>query len=75
MNLDCGTYLKLGRIKFRIKPNPTQSGLPMGRGPNSTSKTPNSEPEWCFKFHAKKYGISIGHIFSPIELKIGVLPI
>jgi hypothetical protein len=47
----------------------------IGRGSNSTSKAPNSEPGWCFKFHAKNYGISIGHTFYSIELKIGVLPI
>jgi hypothetical protein len=47
----------------------------MGRGPNLTSKAPNSESGRCFKFHAGNYGISISHTFSPIELKIGVLPI
>jgi hypothetical protein len=47
----------------------------MGRGPNSTSKAPNSDPGWCFKFHAKNCGISLGHTFCPIELEIGVLPI
>jgi hypothetical protein len=46
-----------------------------GRGPNLTSKAHNSELEWCFKFCAENYGISIGHTFCPIELKIGVLPI
>jgi hypothetical protein len=49
--------------------------LPTGRGSNLTSKAPNSEPGWCFKFHAKNCGISIGRTFCPIELKIGVLPI
>jgi hypothetical protein len=67
--------LKLGRIKFHIQPNPTQSGLYKGRGTNSTSKAPNSESGWCFKFHAANCGISIGHTFCPIELKIGVLTI
>jgi hypothetical protein len=47
----------------------------MGRGSNSTSKAPNSESEWCFKFHAENYEISISHTFCPIELKIGVLSI
>jgi hypothetical protein len=47
----------------------------MARGPNSTSKAPNSEPGWCFKFCAENYGISIGHTFCPIELKHGALPI
>jgi hypothetical protein len=47
----------------------------MERGPNSTSKAPNSELGWCFKFRAENCGISIGHIFCPIELKIGMLPI
>jgi hypothetical protein len=47
----------------------------MGRGPNLTSKAPNPESGRCFKFHAENYGISISHTFSPIELKIGVLPI
>jgi hypothetical protein len=51
-----------------------QLGLPMGRGPNLASKAPNLEPGWCFNFHAKIFGISIGHTFCPIELKIGVLP-
>jgi hypothetical protein len=68
-------FLKLGRIKFRIQPNPTQSGLPTGRAPNLISKAPNSRLGWCFKFRAKNCGISIGHTFCPIELKIGVLPI
>jgi hypothetical protein len=49
--------------------------LPTGRGLNLTYKAPNSESGWCFKFCAKNCGISIGHIFCPIELKIGVLPI
>jgi hypothetical protein len=47
----------------------------MGRGPNSTSKAPNSELEWCLKFRVENCGISIRHTFYPIELKIGVLPI
>jgi hypothetical protein len=47
----------------------------MGRGPNLNSMAPNSEPGWCFKFHAKNCGIFMGHTFCPIELKIGVLPI
>jgi hypothetical protein len=47
----------------------------MGRGPNSTSKAPNLEPGRCFKFCVEDCGISIGHTFYPIELKIGVLPI
>jgi hypothetical protein len=47
----------------------------MGRGSNLTSKAPKSEPGWCFKFGAKNCGISIGHNFYPIELKISVLPI
>jgi hypothetical protein len=47
----------------------------MGRGPNSTSKAPNSEPGWCFKFCAINCGIFIGNTFCPIEMKIGVLPI
>jgi hypothetical protein len=68
-------FLKFGRIKFHIQPNPTQSSLPMERGPTSTSKAPNSELGQCFKFQAKNCGISIGHTFCPIELKIGVLPI
>jgi hypothetical protein len=67
--------LKLGRIRFHIQPNPIKSGLPTERGSNSTSKAPNSEPERSFKFHAENCGISIGHTFCPIELKIGVLPI
>jgi hypothetical protein len=49
--------------------------LPMGRGPNLTSKAPNSKLRWCFKFCAENYGISIGRTFCPIELKIGVLSI
>jgi hypothetical protein len=53
---------------------PSQSDFPMGRGPNSNSKAPNSEPGWCSKFQAKTCGISIGHTFYPIELKIGVHP-
>jgi hypothetical protein len=67
--------LKLGRIKFRIQPEPTQSGISTGRDPNSTSKAPNSESGWCFTFHAENCGIFTGHAFYPIELKIGVLPI
>jgi hypothetical protein len=38
-----------------------------------TSKAPNSESGWCFKFGAKNCGISIGHNFCPVELRIGVL--
>jgi hypothetical protein len=49
--------------------------LPMGRGPNSTSKTPNSESGWCFNFRAENCEISLGHTFCPIEPKIGVFPI
>jgi hypothetical protein len=30
---------------------------------------------WCFKFGAKNCGISIGHTFCLIDMKIGVLPI
>jgi hypothetical protein len=41
----------------------------------TTSKPPNSDPGWCFKFRAENCGISLGHTFGPIELKIGVLPI
>jgi hypothetical protein len=66
------SFLKLGRIKFHIPPNPS---LPTGRGPNLTSKPPNSDPGWCFNFCGENCGIFIGHIFCPIELKIGVLPI
>jgi hypothetical protein len=29
----------------------------------------------CFKIRAKTLQISLGHIFHPIELKLGVLPI
>jgi hypothetical protein len=29
----------------------------------------------CFKNRAKTLGISLGHTFHPIELKLGVLPI
>jgi hypothetical protein len=29
----------------------------------------------CFKNHAETLGISLGHTFHPIELKVGVLPI
>jgi hypothetical protein len=36
---------------------------------------PDSDPGWCFKFHAKNCGIYVGHTFCPIELKIGMLPI
>jgi hypothetical protein len=50
-------------------------GLPKGRGTNSTSKAPNLELGWCFKFCAENYEISVGHTFCSIELKIGVLPI
>jgi hypothetical protein len=39
-----------------------------------TSKAPNSEPGWCFKFQSEKCGISIGHTVGPIEVKIVVLP-
>jgi hypothetical protein len=60
---------------FASNQTPPLSGLPMGGGPNSTSKAPNSESGWCFKFRAENCGISIGHICYPIELKIGVLPI
>jgi hypothetical protein len=54
---------------------PSQSDFPTGRAPNSNSQAPNSESGWCFKFRAKTCGISIGHTFYPIELKIGVLPL
>jgi hypothetical protein len=47
----------------------------MGRGTNSTSNAPNSEPGWWFKFRTKNCGISIGHSFYPIELKNSALPI
>jgi hypothetical protein len=47
----------------------------MARGPNLTSKAPNSEPGQCFKFRAENCGICIGHTFYPIELKLGVVPI
>jgi hypothetical protein len=29
----------------------------------------------CFMNHAENLGISLGHTFHPIELKLGVLPI
>jgi hypothetical protein len=50
-------------------------GLPTRRGPNLTSKAANSESGRCFKFRSENCGISIGHTFCPIELKIVVLPI
>jgi hypothetical protein len=42
----------------------------VGRGSNSASKAPNSEPGWCFKFGAKNCGISVGHTFCLIDMKI-----
>jgi hypothetical protein len=45
-------------------------GFSTGRGPNSSSKAPNSEPGWCFIFQAKKCRISLGPTICPIELKM-----